>query len=148
MATFVPAMSPQVIHIPNEKALDEAADKLLTACISRKIFAIYGAMGAGKTTFIKVICRHLGLDDNFSSPTYSIVNEYLGADRTRVFHIDLYRINTLAEAEEAGIEEYLNSGSYCFIEWPQVIEPILPSDAVALHLEVSEDGSRNLTIEN
>lgn len=126
--------------------MGRAASELLDACISHKIFAFYGDMGAGKTTLIKAICRQLGAADNFSSPSYAIVNEYRHANDQPLYHIDLYRLTSLEEAEEIGVEEYLNSGHYCFVEWPQIIEPLLPEDTVKLALEVQKDDARKLTI--
>ena len=96
-------------------------------------FTLTGDLGAGKTTLVTEFCRQIGIEDEPSSPTFSIVNEYRGQGKT-VFHIDCYRLESLDEALAIGFEEYLEQGDYCFIEWPQVIEPLLPFDVVHLHL--------------
>lgn len=98
-----------------------------------QIFTLTGDLGAGKTTLVTEFCRQLGLEDEASSPTFSIVNEYRGGDLT-VFHIDCYRLEDIDEALAIGFEDYLERGDYCFIEWPQLIEPLLPSGVVHLHL--------------
>ena len=110
-----------------------------------RIFAFYGEMGAGKTTLIKELCRHLSSDDNFSSPTYSIVNEYLTETGRKIYHIDLYRLNDLEEAISLGIQEYLDSGNYVFIEWPELIAVLLPPETVKVDMEVREN-MRELSI--
>jgi len=137
-----------IIHIADKDYLEEAASRVLETCKNAKVFAFYGEMGAGKTTLIKALSRQLGSDDSLSSPTFSIVNEYRDADGNPIYHMDLYRLKNLEEAEEIGVEEYLHSGHYCFIEWPELIEPILPDDAVHLLLETSADESRKLTIQS
>ncbi len=136
-----------IIHIADKNYLEEAASRVLETCKNAKVFAFYGEMGAGKTTLIKALSRHLGSGDSLSSPTFSIVNEYRDAEGNPIYHMDLYRLKNLDEAEEIGVEEYLHSGHYCFIEWPEVIEPILPDDTVQLLLETSADESRKLTIQ-
>ena len=136
-----------IIHIADKNYLEEAASRVLETCKNAKVFAFYGEMGAGKTTLIKALSRHLGSGDSLSSPTFSIVNEYRDAKGNPIYHMDLYRLKNLDEAEEIGVEEYLHSGHYCFIEWPEVIEPILPDDTVQLLLETSADESRKLTIQ-
>lgn len=136
-----------IIHIADKNYLEEAASRVLETCKNAKVFAFYGEMGAGKTTLIKALSRHLGSGDSLSSPTFSIVNEYRDAKGNPIYHMDLYRLKNLDEAEEIGVEEYLHSGHYCFIEWPELILPILPDDAVHLLLETSADQSRKLTIQ-
>ncbi len=136
-----------IIHIADKNYLEEAASRVLETCKNAKVFAFYGEMGAGKTTLIKALSRHLGSGDSLSSPTFSIVNEYRDAGGNPIYHMDLYRLKNLEEAEEIGVEEYLHSGHYCFIEWPELILPILPDDAVHLLLETSADQSRKLTIQ-
>lgn len=123
-------------------ALPEAAAALLKCFPSQKIFVFYGEMGAGKTTFIKQLCEALGTKEALSSPTYSLVNEYKVGEQ-RIYHMDLYRLNDLDEAYEMGIEEYLADGqAYCFIEWPQIIETLLPDNIVKVYIESEEDGER------
>ena len=104
-------------------------------------------MGAGKTTFIKAFCRSLGVEDNVSSPTFAIVNEYLTAKGTRLFHFDLYRIKDLEEAMSAGAEDYLYGDGISLIEWPEVIEPILPPDTLKVTITADNDHQRTVNIE-
>jgi tRNA threonylcarbamoyladenosine biosynthesis protein TsaE len=134
-----------ILTIPDINAINESAEKILSAFPQARIFALYGDMGAGKTTLIKAFCKKLGVIDSTSSPTYAIVNQYNG--REIVYHIDLYRLKTINEAFTIGIEEYLNSNRYCFIEWPEIIEPLLQTGTVRINITVKEDGIRNLTLE-
>ena len=109
------------------------------------MFAWYAQMGAGKTTLIKEICRQLGSSDHFSSPTYSIVNEYRISEQTKIYHIDLYRLKDVEEALSIGIEDYLYSNYYCFVEWPELVEHLLPEDTVKV--TINSDGNiRNVSI--
>jgi tRNA threonylcarbamoyladenosine biosynthesis protein TsaE len=122
--------------------LPEAAAALLKCFPSQKIFVFYGEMGAGKTTFIKQLCEVLGTTEALSSPTYALVNEYNAASQ-RIFHMDLYRLNDLEEALQMGIEEYLDDKeAYCFIEWPQLIETLLPLNVVKVSIAANEDSHR------
>ena len=105
------------------------------------MFAFYGKMGAGKTTFIKAICEELGVDDVITSPTFAIINEYSGKDET-IYHFDFYRIKKLEEVYDMGYEDYFYSGALCFIEWPELIEEVLPEDAVKVQITEKEDGTR------
>ena len=119
--------------------LPTIAAKIMSAC-PQKIIAFYGEMGAGKTTFIKVLCEHLGVaTSEICSPTYSIVNEYLTADKRCVYHFDFYRIKNEQEAFDMGYEEYLYSGNYCFIEWPEKIENLLPVEVLKIHIEADSN---------
>ena len=118
------------ITINNLSELPSAAKQLLQAYPDKKIFAFYGEMGAGKTTFIKAICETLGVSDSISSPTFSIVNEYQLAKGEKIFHFDFYRIKLLNEAYDMGYEDYFYAGAYCFIEWPEKIEELLPENYV------------------
>ena len=107
--------------------LPELSNAILQFSEGRKVFAFHGEMGSGKTTIIKQLCSQLGSQDNFSSPSYSIVNEYLiEGSREKIYHIDLYRLKNLEEALAIGIEDYITGESYCFIEWPDLIESLLP----------------------
>ena len=108
------------------------------------VFAFYGKMGAGKTTFIKALCEELGVDDVITSPTFAIVNEY-STPQDSIFHFDFYRIKKLEEVYDMGYEDYFYSGSLCFIEWPELIEELLPEDAVRVTISEQEDGSRLVT---
>jgi len=126
-----------------------AAEKLLAYAGNRKIWCFYGELGAGKTTFIKEICAYLKVRESVTSPTYSLVNEYTyqseGATSTHyLYHLDLYRLNRIEEALDIGIEEYLYNESYCFIEWAQIIEPILPTETLEIHIEIVEDTIRKI----
>lgn len=130
--------------IPDIESINDSTKEILEAFPEGRIFAFYGEMGVGKTTIIKAFCTELGVTDAMSSPSYSIVNQYSG--RETVYHIDLYRLKTIKEALSIGIEEYLSSKQYCFIEWPQIIEPLLPSGTLKIDINVKEDGQRELTI--
>ncbi len=120
----------QVIEVVSLSELPVAAEKLLAICEGKKVFAFKGEMGAGKTTFIKAICEQLNVIGNISSPTFSLVNEYLTQSGEKIFHFDFYRIKSESEAYDMGYEDYLYSNSYCFIEWPEKIENLLPSNTV------------------
>lgn len=110
------------------------AGKLLETYPESRIFAFYGQMGAGKTTFIKAICQLLGVKDIVQSPTFSIINEYLTPDEKSIFHFDFYRIRNTTEVFDIGYEDYLYSGHYCFIEWPELVETLLPGDTVKVSI--------------
>lgn len=132
------------LKITSPAVLDELARKLLKAFPQGRVFAFYGEMGAGKTTFIKALCRVLDVDDVTSSPTFGLINEYISGEGDSIYHFDFYRIENLEEVFDIGYEEYIYSGEYCFLEWPELIEKILPDDAVRLGLKVINDGSRVL----
>ena len=149
------------IKIQDIEHIREAAQKFINQIGDRRVFAFYGKMGAGKTTFVKAICEELGVEDVITSPTFAIINEYqvLG-DRclvmdngqtintqhptpiTQIFHFDFYRIKKLEEVYDMGYEDYFYSGALCFIEWPELIEDVLPEDAVRVNIEEQPDGSR------
>ena len=133
------------IRIDNIEGLEAAAREFVEAMGDRKVFAFYGKMGAGKTTFIKAICEVLGVEDVVASPTFAIVNEYMTPEGS-VYHFDFYRIKNLREAYDIGTEEYFYSGCPCFIEWPELIEELLPEEAVRVCIEVHEDGSRTISL--
>lgn len=134
------------ILIPNIEALPEAAKQFVAQMGDNTVFAFYGKMGAGKTTFISALCRALGVEDTVTSPTFSIVNEYR-ADTTGelIYHFDFYRIRKLDEVYDLGYEDYFYSGAVCLIEWPELIEELLPADTVSIHIEELADGSRRIT---
>lgn len=118
------------------------AKQFLEQIGNQKVFAFNGAMGAGKTTFIKAICQKLGVKETINSPTFSIINEYETDDRKIIYHFDCYRINNVAEAINIGAEEYLYSGNLCFIEWAENILPILPLDTVEVNIKEVESQKR------
>ena len=134
------------IIIKDKKHLPEAADKFIKLFGGKRIFAFYGAMGAGKTTIIKAICKTLGAIDIVSSPTFTLVNEYKTATGETIFHIDFYRIKKQDEVFDFGIEEYLSVDSYCFMEWPEMIEDILPPETIKIRISVDENEERILLI--
>lgn len=133
----------EVLKVSELSELSSAAKKLLEFASGEKIFLFYGDMGAGKTTFIKAICMELGVKEMANSPTFSIVNEYVGAN-SLIYHFDFYRIKNEYEAIDLGFEDYVYSGNYCFIEWPEKIAGLLPHDAVEIHLTVNSTNSREI----
>lgn len=124
--------------------LPEAAKAFIEAMGEDRIFAFEGGMGAGKTTFIAEVCRQLGADDDSGSPTFSIVNEYVAADGSPVYHFDFYRLDSPQEALDMGAEDYFYSGNLCLIEWPDRIGELLPEEAVIVKITETEDGRRNV----
>jgi tRNA threonylcarbamoyladenosine biosynthesis protein TsaE len=132
------------ITIKDKKHLPPAAKELIHYTGENKILAFYGAMGSGKTTIIKAICEFLGAIDIVTSPTFTLVNEYKTAKGDSLFHFDFYRIKRTEEVFDFGIEEYFTSDSYCFLEWPELVEEILPSGTVRIKIEVTEDEQRIL----
>lgn len=136
------------ILIPDTAALDDAAQEFLALMGDETVYTFEGEMGAGKTTFINALCRALGVEeDPTGSPTFSIINEYR-SDTTAelIYHFDLYRIESLEQAFDIGVEDYLDSGALCLIEWPDRIDDILPDDTVRVKIDVLDDGSRQLTV--
>ncbi|MBE0663639.1 MAG: tRNA (adenosine(37)-N6)-threonylcarbamoyltransferase complex ATPase subunit type 1 TsaE [Bacteroidales bacterium] len=131
------------ITVNSESELAMVASALIEKHPDARIFAFFGQMGAGKTTFIKTLCQLMQVTDNVASPTFSLINEYHTAKGGRVFHFDFYRIKKFEEAFDLGYEDYFYSGDYCFVEWPELIEPLLPEDTVNVQITVNEsDGSR------
>jgi len=126
------------------KELDKTALNLIKMFPEQRIFAFYGKMGAGKTTFIQSVCRHLGSDDNVTSPSFALINEYITDKQDSIYHFDFYRIKNLEEVFDLGYEDYFYSGSYCFIEWPEKIESLLPGQYVEVKIEVAENNERIL----
>ena len=133
------------IRIQDIDHIREAAREFIEHIGDRRVFAFYGKMGAGKTTFVKAICEELGVDDVITSPTFAIINEYTSAKDDTIFHFDFYRIKKLEEVYDMGYEDYFYSGALCFIEWPELIEEILPDDAVRVSITEQDDGSRIVT---
>lgn len=138
-------MNPLIAAHPED--LSAAARALLGAAGDARVFALYGKMGAGKTAYISALTEVLGVLDRSSSPTYALVNEYLGGDGEPVYHFDFYRIESVDEAYDMGFEEYIYSGSYCFIEWPERIEKLLPEDVVRVYIDVKKGGMRSIRAE-
>ena len=134
------------IKIENIEHLASAARKFVDEIGENRVFAFYGKMGAGKTTFIKAICEAMGVKDVVASPTFAIVNEYADAEGQPVYHFDFYRIKNLREAYDIGCEEYFYSGYPCFIEWPEMVEELLPEDVVSVRIEVSENEERTVFV--
>lgn len=134
------------IQIPGLQALPEAASKLLNALGDRRVVAFFGEMGAGKTTLIKAICEQLEVTDATSSPSFGLINEYRSDVGSTVYHLDLYRIRTLEEVYDLGYEEYLYSDNYCFIEWPEKVESLLPEDTVRAYISVDENDTRTIKL--
>ena len=136
------------IKIDSLEALPQAAREFARLMGDNTVFAFHGEMGAGKTTFIRALCEVLGVDpEEANSPSFSIINEYR-SDTTAelIYHFDLYRLESVEEALEIGVEDYFDSGALCLLEWPERIEPLLPDDAVTVRIEVTSDGMRNLVI--
>ena len=136
------------IKINSLDSIHEAARQFIAAMGDNTVFAFYGKMGAGKTTFIKAVCEELGVTDVINSPTFAIVNEYRSDENGElIYHFDFYRIKKLEEVYDMGYEDYFYSGALCFIEWPELIEDVLPGDAVKVYIDELEDGSRKIHFE-
>ena len=124
--------------------ISEAAKEFIDSIADDSIFLFQGEMGSGKTTFIAEVCRQLGADDDFGSPTFSLVNEYADSNGNPIYHFDLYRIDNPREALDMGAEEYFNSGELCLVEWPDRLGGLIPDDAREVEILVNDDGSRTI----
>lgn len=122
--------------------IERTAQDILAAFTQARVFALHGELGAGKTTLIKGFCSALGVKDQASSPSFAIVNEYRAANGDPVYHFDLYRLKGASELEGIGFTEYVDSGHYCFMEWPELAEELLPDDVIHLRITVQSDGAR------
>ena len=135
------------IRIENIEKIREAAREFVANIGDSTVFAFYGKMGTGKTTFIKAVCEELGVEDVITSPTFAIVNEYRSdASGELIYHFDFYRVKKIEEVYDMGFEDYFYSGALCFIEWPELCEEVLPEDTVKVTIEESSDGTRVVTI--
>lgn len=135
----------KIIEISSLEELDMVAEAVIDSLEGRTVVAFDAPMGAGKTTLISRIAAHLGATDSVTSPTFAIVNQYEGTDRT-IYHFDMYRIERVEEALDFGSEEYLSSGELCLVEWPEKIEPLLPEDTMVVRIEILSSTSRRFTI--
>ena len=133
--------------IENLDKIREAAREFIANIGDSTVFAFYGKMGAGKTTFVKAVCEELGVDDVITSPTFSIVNEYRSENTGElIYHFDFYRVKKIEEVYDMGFEDYFYSGALCFIEWPELCEEVMPDDTVKVSIQEEPDGSRTITL--
>lgn len=137
----------KVIRIESLDGIADAARQFVESMGENTIFAMFGAMGVGKTTFIKAVCEELGVQDTITSPTFAIVNEYETQSGGQIYHFDFYRIRKMEEVYDMGYEDYLYSGAVCFMEWPELIEELLPEETVRVMLNEEEDGTRTIRFE-
>ncbi|MGP8217127.1 MAG: tRNA (adenosine(37)-N6)-threonylcarbamoyltransferase complex ATPase subunit type 1 TsaE [Bacteroidia bacterium] len=126
-------------RVKEENQLEEIAQELLADFKNNRVFTFSGNLGSGKTTFIKYLCKVLGVTGHVSSPTFALVNEYEGHDGLNIYHFDFYRVKNIGEAYDLGYEEYFYSGGYCFIEWPEMIKELIPPGAVNLYIDIKDD---------
>ena len=137
------------IKIQSLDQIHEAARQFIAEMGDNTVFALYGIMGAGKTTFIKAVCEELGVSDVITSPTFAIVNEYRSDTAGElIYHFDFYRIKKLEEVYDMGYEDYFYSGALCFIEWPELVEELLPGNTIKVTIEEIENGERKVTLED
>ena len=136
----------KIIEIDSLDELDKVAEAVIDSLNGRTVVAFDAPMGAGKTTLISRIAAHLGAEDSVTSPTFAIVNQYEGKERT-IYHFDMYRIERVEEALDFGSEEYLSSGELCLVEWPEKIEPLLPDDTMVVRIKILSDTARRFEIQ-
>jgi tRNA threonylcarbamoyladenosine biosynthesis protein TsaE len=136
----------QIFTIPTEDDIEKVACDFLSLLNKQKVVAFYGSMGVGKTTFIKSLCRAMGVSGHITSPSFALVNEYEGKEGETIFHFDFYRLKNVDEVFDMGYEDYFFSDNYCFIEWPEKVAEVLPDDRLDVHMVENEDGSRTLKV--
>jgi tRNA threonylcarbamoyladenosine biosynthesis protein TsaE len=139
-------MTEHTITIKNLEEYGAAAQEFIPFLEKGRVFAFYGKMGSGKTTFIKSLCQELGVEDAINSPTFAIVNEYEDKHGETIYHFDFYRIKSIEEVYNMGYEEYVYSNAYCFMEWPELIEELLPEDHIRVDINEEPDGTRTIKI--
>ena len=134
------------IQITSLNEIAQAAKQLKAAIGNHTIIAFHGEMGAGKTTFIKALCAEYGVTDNVASPTFAIINEYITPEKHTINHFDLYRLETLADLQNIGAEDYFYTGNLCLIEWPELANSLLPSDTLHVTISVMPDNTRQISM--
>lgn len=132
------------LNINNLEGIHDVARQFIEKIGDKRVLAFYGKMGAGKTTFIKAVCEVLGVTDVITSPTFAIVNEYTDGEGAPVYHFDFYRIKKIEEVYDMGYEDYFYSGNICLMEWPELIEDLLPDDALRITISEAADGKRQI----
>ncbi|MCR5039675.1 MAG: tRNA (adenosine(37)-N6)-threonylcarbamoyltransferase complex ATPase subunit type 1 TsaE [Bacteroidales bacterium] len=137
-------MQPKEFCVNSVEQLSEVSDYLLSLRNEADIIAFYGAMGAGKTTLIKNLCHKMGVTDEVNSPTFAIVNEYVTEEGESVYHFDFYRIKKIEEAYDIGFENYFDSGNLCLIEWPEMIEPLMPEKYIRVDIQQGETDAERI----
>lgn len=136
------------LKIDSIENIHDVARQFIEIIGDSRVLAFYGKMGAGKTTFIKALCEVLGVEDVITSPTFAIVNEYTDGEGDPIYHFDFYRIKKLEEVYDMGYEDYFYSGNLCLMEWPELIEELLPDDALRITISENEDGTRTISVNN
>lgn len=127
-------------------SINETAKEFIAQMGDNRLFFFYGDMGAGKTTFIRAICKELGVTESVNSPTFAIVNEYTDREGKPIYHFDFYRIEKEEEAFDFGYEDYFFSGNLCFVEWPEKIENLIPNEGISVYIQEAENGERSVTL--
>lgn len=134
------------ITINSINEIAQAARDFKAAIGDHRVIAFHGEMGAGKTTFIKALCAEFGVTDNVASPTFAIINEYLAGDGSTIYHFDLYRMETIADLQNIGVEDYFYSGNFCLVEWPELAEPLFPNNVLNVTITVLPDKTRKISL--
>lgn len=133
------------ITINSIDEIAQAARDFKAAIGDHRVIAFHGEMGVGKTTFIKALCAEFGVTDNVASPTFAIINEYLAGDGSTIYHFDLYRMETIADLQNIGVEDYFYSGNFCLVEWPELAEPLFPNNVLNVTITVLPDKTRKIS---